>query len=295
MRSRGFWVPRPAQCICMSSSHFDDLNAHYLDQPHEVALETMALCNAACTFCPYPTLERKGARMSDSMITSLLNQMAEFERPFYFSPFKVNEPLLDKRLEDIVWGAIRTTKALVRIFTNGSPLTKKNEDWIAELPQGRVAHLWVSLNSVDPDEHKALMGTDFAKVAKNLDRLHQNYRFPHPVMLSAVGVNRREFLSYCRGRWPRFQSTLIPDTGWLGYSDPDREEVPTAPCARWWELSIQADGVVSLCCMDGTGAYAIGNVKEQTLLEVYNSPTWRERRETLQNRHEIDPCNRCTY
>jgi MoaA/NifB/PqqE/SkfB family radical SAM enzyme len=30
----------------------------YLDFPVHVHLETNALCNAACNFCPYPTLER---------------------------------------------------------------------------------------------------------------------------------------------------------------------------------------------------------------------------------------------
>lgn len=71
------------------------LSQAYLDQPREVSLETLALCNAACEFCPYPTIERKGARMSDALITRLVGEMAQFPRPFYFSP--LSRKALDDR------------------------------------------------------------------------------------------------------------------------------------------------------------------------------------------------------
>src|SRR5262249_27338104 len=32
----------------------------YLDYPQEVHIETLAMCNATCTFCPYPTMDRQG-------------------------------------------------------------------------------------------------------------------------------------------------------------------------------------------------------------------------------------------
>jgi len=272
--------------------HLRGLHRDYLEQPFEVSLETLALCNAACTFCPYPTLERKGQKMPTGLIYRLIDEMAAFPKPFFFSPFKVNEPLLDKRLFDICRTATERTKAMIRLFTNGSPLTDRNVDKIAELDG--VAHLWVSLNSVDDDEHMALMGLPFEKIAQNLDRLHKR-EFPHQVVVSTVGIPNQPFLDYCHSRWPNFSVCLIPNTGWLGYVDSDFESIPDEPCSRWWELSIMADGRVALCCMDGTGQYAIGDVTKQTLLEVYNSPQWRERREELQSRRGIDPCHRCSY
>ena len=69
---------------------------YYLDQPKEVSLETWAQCNAACTFCPYPTMDRIGDKMPDELIDRLVGEMSEFKYPFYFSPFKVNEPLRQK-------------------------------------------------------------------------------------------------------------------------------------------------------------------------------------------------------
>lgn len=265
------------------------LHKYYLDQPFEVSIETLALCNAACTFCPYPTLERKGTKMSTDLIYRLVDEMNDFALPFSFSPFKVNEPLLDKRLFDICQ---RLTAGKIRLFTNGHPLTEKNIDKIAEIPN--LAHLWVSLNSVDPDHYKALMNLPFDRVRKNLDRLHKG--FPHPVVVSAVGLDNHEFVDYCQDRWPKFQVVRIPNTGWLGYDATDWDEVPNEACTRWWELSIMATGQVSLCCMH-SGAdsqWNIGDLNNQTLLEVYNDPSYKERRAQLMSR-TMDPCRICTY
>lgn len=274
-------------------SHYDDLRAYYQEQPNEVSLETLAQCNAACTFCPYPTLERIGTRMPDALIDRLIDEMAEWEHPFYFSPFKVNEPLLDKRLIPICRKFNeKVPKGHLRIFTNGSPLTEAKAAEIATLE--RVVHLWVSLNSHDPEEYRRLMGLDFERTAANLDRLHAS-DFPHMVVLSCVGHPNEAFRRYCFDRWPKFQSFAIGKSAWIDYTDPQRTDVPPVPCSRWWELSITATGKVSLCCMDSAARYSIGDVNTQTLLEVYNSPGYRALRDKASRHYAADPCNRCSY
>ena len=275
-----------------AASLFYDLQRVALDQPAEVSLETISLCNAACTFCPYPTLERKGEKMCDDLIDKVIDDMTELPDPFFFSPFKVNEPLLDKRLFDICQKVLDKTHATLRIFTNGAPLTQKKIDQIADLE--RVLHLWVSLNSHEKVEYEALMGIPFYRTAARLDNLHEQ-DFPHPVVLSAVGHPNEAFRAYCFDRWPRFQSVTIPRNSWLGYTQADIDVVPAMPCVRWFELSIISSGVASLCCMDSEGKFPIGDVRKQTLLEIYNDPNWRERREKLLSRREVPICKTCTY
>lgn len=272
----------------------------YLDQPIEIAIETLALCNARCTFCPYPTLDRKGTKMDDKLILSLMEQMSTFKYPFTFSPFKVNEPFLDDRLMWLLRIANKNIPNMqLRLFTNGSPLTHQLIAEIADLE--RVAHLWVSLNSSQPDEYQRIMGLRFEHTAKKLDMLHQHVvgaTFTHPVILSKVTQNVNhdgDFLNYCSDRWPCFRTTLIKQDSWLGYVAPLNPTVPDLPCARWFELSITATGIASLCCMDGSGQFALGSVHEHTLLEIYNAPAYRERREKSLSRKLIHPCNTCSY
>jgi sulfatase maturation enzyme AslB (radical SAM superfamily) len=45
----------------------------YRDYPLFVVLETLALCNAKCGFCPYPTMERLGTKMPDQQIDKIIS------------------------------------------------------------------------------------------------------------------------------------------------------------------------------------------------------------------------------
>lgn len=282
-------IPSPEQTLGV-------LRQHYLEQPNEVSLETLALCNAACTFCPYPTLERKGVKMSDELIDKLVKEMATWKVPFTFAPFKVNEPLLDSRTIPLLERMNRDVPlARLRIFTNGSPLTQEKIDGIAKLKN--VVHLWISLNEHRPDEYEKLMGLNFDRTAKRLDNLHSQ-DFPHPVMLSTVGFPNEDFRRYCYDRWPKFDSMAIHRTSWLGYVTPQERPIPDRACARWFELSVMATGIVALCCMDSGHAgetFPIGDVSKNTMLEIYNAPKQKAKRQMLWSRKTAGVCASCNY
>lgn len=281
-----------------AAQYLSGLRANYLDQPHEVTLETMALCNARCTFCPYPTIERRGVRMPDELIDRLVGEMASWQQPFAISPFKLSDPMLDRRTIPLCERINREIpRAKVRLFTNGSPLTPEKVEGIAKLTN--VVHLWISLNSHIPEEYERLMGLDFERTAKRLDYLH-SVDFPHTVVLSTVGFPNEPFRRYCYDRWPKFDSLALKKDAWIDFTDPQITEVPDTPCSRWFELSIMATGKVATCCMDSgeDERWIIGDVTKQTMLEVYNAPLWRERRERMLSRKQLDeraPCAGCTY
>lgn len=271
----------------------------FMDYPIEVSVETFAFCNARCTFCPYPTIERKGEKMSDEMLNRLVDEIISWDRGIYFSPFKLNEPLLDKRTIPLCESINkRSDKVILRFFTNGSALTPENIASIAALK--RVSYLWVSLNSHIPEEYERVMGLKFEKTAKNLDYLH-SIDFPHAVMLSCVGHPNEEFRRYCFDRWPKFESFAIKKDAWLGFTEAQYKTVPDTPCSRWFELSITAKGKSTLCCMSsGDDPHLdMGDCNTQTLYEIYNSPRLRSLRESLISRRKLPlddlPCVRCSY
>jgi sulfatase maturation enzyme AslB (radical SAM superfamily) len=291
----------------------DRLRQQYMHQPHEVSIETLALCNAACTFCPYPTLDRKGAKMPDAVLYDLLTQMEAWTEPFFISPFKVNEPLLDARLQAVCERiATHIPQARIRLFTNGHPLTERHLDWIAGLPRGRLEHLWISLNSTDPTEYGELMKCSYSMIHDRLHALHARLRrgtFPHPVVVSrvvqgegtaytpAARLLHERDVTFHRDvlkRWPCFHSVLIKRDAWLGYVTASDPRVPNTACARWFELNITAEGKVVQCCMDGQGEYVYGDVTQCSLSDVYNSLAYRAFRERT-SRRGIEPCSQCSY
>lgn len=275
----------------------------YAEWPHEVTIETFAKCNAACVFCPYPTLERQGTKMQDEMIDRILDELKGHPWPFMISPFKVNEPFLDKRLLPLCRRInAELPKAHLRLFTNGSALTEKHMREVAELQ--RVVHLWISLNEHRPAEYKATMGLDFARTTANLDVLHalvEEGEFQHPVKVSKVMGSRaadamdEAFARYVETRWPLFGSHLIKRDSWLGFLEENDRPVPDAPCSRWWEMNITAEGIVSKCCMDGRSQYPIGDLNKQSLFEVYNEPGLKAMRDNQASRLTVPVCETCNY
>ena len=272
------------------------MQREFLDYPMEVTVETQALCNARCTFCPYPTLDRKGEKMSDELLNKLVDEIISWDRLMYFSPFKLSEPLLDKRVLPLCERINRESdKIVLRIFSNGSALTPKNLEGVAKLK--RLSYLWVSLNSHIPEEYEKIMGLDFEQTAKKLDYLH-GLDFPHQVMLSCVGYPNEPFRRYCFERWPKFHSMAIKKDAWIDFTDAQFPEVPDTGCSRWFELNIISSGMAVTCCMDDgqNKDYHFGDLNTQTLYEVYNSPRWRDRRVSLISRRQLsDPCNKCSY
>jgi len=274
-----------------------------LDYPTAVQIETWTQCNAACNFCPYPTLDRKGNKMSDELLEKILNDLEDIPKthPFFLSPFKVNEPFLDKRLlpllEDINQ---RLPNALIRLFSNGTPITEKKIDRLAKLRN--IEHLWISLNDYREKEYEEVMQIPLEKTLKRLDLLHQKKLngFPHTVIISRVVDETFAdglFYEFVNDRYPSFVVRLLKREAWIDFHDHDaiRQEIPATTCGRWYEINIMSTGVVALCCMDGEGKYPIGDVSKDHVLDVFNSPGYRRMRAGAFNRQAYDPCNRCTY
>jgi hypothetical protein len=71
--------------------------------------------------------------------------------------------------------------------------------------------------------------------------------------------------------------------------------VPQFPCYFVNDLDILYDGNTALCCMDHDGEYSWGDVKQHSVLEVFNSPVARRYRQMMRDdrRGELTPCNEC--
>lgn len=275
----------------------------YIQYPSEVHIETHAICNAKCSFCPYPTMDRKGDRMPDTLIDKIINDLKAIPSnlPFTISPFKVNEPFLDKRIFDICEKINNELpNARLRLFTNGSPLTEKIVEKIAAIRN--VTHLWISLNASEEKAYEALMQLPFYKTIEKLDMLHKRVEagYPHPVLVSRVvdgSTADNAFRKFLGERYPLFTCYMIKRDDWTGQVEAVvRQRVPPIGCVRWYEVSIMASGKVALCCMDGEGKHVIGDVSKQSVLEIYNNLEYRKLRQfTFSRLAAASPCDTCAY
>lgn len=275
----------------------------YMNFPREVAIETMAVCNAACVFCPYPNMERKGDKMSDALIDKILRDLEDIPRslPFIISPFKVNDPLLDVRLFDILERCNeRLPNAALRLFTNGSPLTEKHLHRLRSI-RG-VEHLWISLNHHVPERYQEIMKLPWKRTIEKLELVHRMKAasgFDLPVLVSRVcdgSADDQAFVDFLRDKFPLFQAALVPQSEWLGQVEGllGSNKIQPVGCGRWFELSIAATGQVAFCCMDGKVEYPVGDTATTHVLDIYNSPGYRMYREKFATRLDGTPCRVCT-
>ena len=273
-----------------------------IDFPAHVHLETMAVCNAKCSFCPHSDLDRKGTVMDDGLIGKVVDDLCDIPRlhNFQLSPFKVNEPFLDNRLMDLL--ALfqeRLPNAAITLTTNASPVTEKKLAQLAAFP--RIGYLWVSFNDHREAEYERTMQLPYARTLERLEMIHAakaGQRLSARVVLSRVSDGSpadQEFALWVRTHFPLFEVSLFPRGGWIGQVT-GAEAVPRAVgCTRWFDVSITATGVVAHCCMDGKAEFPIGNVRHEHVLEIYNKPEFRRLRENLNTRLEVEPCSRCGF
>src|SRR5260221_3646867 len=123
------WKPAPETINDYGEMLSVRRDSRYMDYPYQICFETLSLCNATCEFCPYPSLSRKGASMSDELIDKILSDCRSIpgDLPFKINPFQVSEPFLDKRVFDILKQINDTLpNAEIQLFSNGSPLNSQN-------------------------------------------------------------------------------------------------------------------------------------------------------------------------
>ena len=106
-----------------------------------ISIGTIAACNMACSFCPYPLKEDKTSILSIENIKRTLDEVDSQDKNFKYVTFdQFNEPLLDKRIFEIIEYA-QDSGFKVLIITNGLLLNKeKNINNLLKLkPQVKIS------------------------------------------------------------------------------------------------------------------------------------------------------------
>ena len=286
----------------------------YLDYPRNISIETQVKCNAKCDFCPYPVSSRKGEEMDEALFYKIISDLQSIPHTHKFglALCRINEPLLDPRLEEF-HRAIKEMlpNARLQFWSNGTTLRPGKFEWMAEFSG---ASLSVSLNSVDEDEHRDMMGFGLKAVLPNLDYVHSlksEGKFPVQVSLRAPFDNpkqAKDFMQYTAERWPLFNNGLRPYFVWTGDIDvgsdqrsrtqefiPKQRSVAGLGCAQWFDLHILSNGYVTKCCIDEAGFVGeeLFDCQTRHVLDVYGES--RNLRASLPGRSGVTGCEDCLH
>ena len=298
----------PSDLLRAYQLRFDQMaQTPYLNYPKVVHLETLVSCPAACSFCPYPVLTRKGTRMDDALIDKIIHELAAIpvQVPFQLFPFKVNEPFMEPRLFELMGKINRMLpNAQLSLVTSAAPLTEAKALQLNQVVN--LQYLWLSVHESDPEAYTRLMQLPWERTAQRLQMLHrlkQEGQIFYPVVLARVGDGSaadQDFLDWGQHHYPLFKTGVYQRGDWLRQVSGEQvagvsPDAPDISCLRWFELSITATGQVAQCCMDGQAEWPLGDVSQQHVLEVYNQAAYRRRRELALSRRGISPCGSCSF
>lgn len=275
--------------------------------PVYVVVESTSICNLKCIMCPYPSMGRKNEHMSMTVYEKIVTEGAGFIEFMWLHLF--GEPLINKniyRMIDMAEEAgIRTG-----ISTNATKLDEKASKAILD---SQLSLLILCLDGATKETFETIrVGARFDKVSANIARFAEMKRHRESdlaVTLQMVNMTANESekdLFYDTWRDKGFDSVLCKDFHVWANQDQSLIQIeqfqpppPSGLCYEpWIGSTVLADGTVVPCCNDYAGKLPLGDLRTQSLRDIWNGEPMRAlRRRFLSKTPDLGGtiCQDCPY
>lgn len=284
--------------------------------PRIVYIEPTNICNLQCVMCPEGrmTKYRKRTQMDMDLFEKILNQLKEI-KPLIVSFHLSGEPLLNKNLPLMV-KKVKEIGIDTNFSSNGMLLDKETAE---KLIDAQLDLIRIDFYS-DKEKFESLRkGAKWETVRDNIKQLielkkekksHkpmiliQSLRFKNedPTDNSEVENIKKIFPELDSGNVVVFEAhsfsgEFADDTKEDERFKVDRDPSKYYPCRHaWGGIAITCNGTVVPCCRDILGSYVLGNVNENTIMEIWNGEKFTElRRLQAEGKYDqITLCKNCT-
>jgi radical SAM protein with 4Fe4S-binding SPASM domain len=251
--------------------------------PHVHQIEPTNHCPYRCVMCPRSRLMTRDLGFMDmGLYRAIIDEIATFDeavRAKEIELFHFGESLLHPDIHGMVRYAAQQRLNTVLSVNAPELLPAVAERILAEGP----ARLIVSLDGYDEASYRRIRGAaaDFATATANLRHLTALVRRNSPptqvcIRMIRMTLNESHLERFCE-EWEGsgISVEIRPFFPWtekeLAGLGEVRKYPPYMPCPFPWQyLVVQWDGTVVPCCRDYNGVNAVGNVREQSLREIWN-------------------------
>lgn len=257
--------------------------------------------------CPYPTMGRKNEHMAMSVYEKIIAEGRGHVEFIWLHLF--GEPLLNPNIYAMI-DIAEESGIRVGLSTNVTPLTERAS---RALLDSRLSLLLLCLDGATKETYEAIrIGAKFEKVCANIRlfaemKRNSSSRLKASLQMIGMDLNATErelFLSdwlqsgldsvFVKGFhvWANQDSRLVS----IG---PKQEAATVGTCYEpWLGMVVLADGTVVPCCNDYSGRNRLGDLKTQTLREIWNGSEMRKLRRMLANPHSDRTgtiCHKCPF
>lgn len=286
----------------------DDLSSRFYLK--HVSLEAHTVCNQACYFCPVSVAPREDYFMPTELYQRIVGELAAFrstiEAVFMIS---YNEPTADARFLE----QVRTIKAAglpPAVLTNATGLTPNRVDALVEM--GGLRFLSVNLSTLDRERYARERGGDHLElVLRNMDYA-KDRAVADQMDLAVLGTgdesHRHDFeqitTRFAGSRFAVKYYEVMDRAAYLQIgAKPPTPLTRLAGCNNvgsrpLQHLHITPRGQCVLCCEDYDEKYVVGDLTQQSLLEVLTGPQLALMRRWIYGVEEAPAnfiCRNCTF
>ena len=290
--------------------------------PGALLIDITNRCNAKCVWCPNPDLTNLGA-MDMDLYRKIIDDYGTRGGVVTFGTF--GEPLMDKQIKERIEYLKQYPKIhKIEVLTNGFFL---NDKIVPTLLENKVG-VDISLDELDKETFEDVKKMNFDVVRNNIiNFLQANENTKHPVsiniriktMKTVEETMEQELFKIIAKHNCSVILNSIDDniiSNWAGKLDKDAfmqkyrgeneqktrfthkrfNQMNTAPCTQLWKwMVVYWDGSTVLCCADMFSQTVVGDLKTNSITEVWNGPVMKKFREKMveRKRFEIPICQDC--
>ncbi len=258
---------------------------------NDMRFEVSTVCNYKCVMCPYPDLTRKNERMSTDLFKFLFDKITAETDKFDTLTFPgMGEPLLDKEIDKkIEYAKSKKPNLTVLILTNATYFTPEK---LARFEEVGVESVRVSYYGMDQKSYNDVHGikssnaTTYEMVRNNMIKICAMKKKTKIIMTYNImkGLNdhfTQEWINFWKDRADLLEVWRPHNWGTTFQGAKQYREVQEnklASCGRPFNgpLQIQVDGTVNMCCFDWDGKLTFGDLKTQSLKEIFESPFFKK-------------------
>jgi len=241
---------------------------------NEARIEISTICNYSCSFCPLNTngFNRKKETMSLELFEKILNKLPKEIDVITLSG--MGEPFLDNTIFDKI-KMCKERGYKVNALTNGSAFTL---DKITKLINSKIDSLRISFHYYNIDKYKNLTGAtenDYKNVVELINILHYSKNNIETIITVDVIEEDKKDIENIINNFEKKVSLIEvwKVHNWSSWSNNRKGVRSKKTCGRPLNgpLQIQVDGTVNMCCFDFNGILLLGDLKTQSLDEIFNS------------------------
>ena len=256
--------------------------------------------------CPRTNMKRPVGLMDFDLFKNIIDQVKGYIELVYFSG-GVGEPTLHPRLFDML-KYCRDSNVRVGISTNASLLEPKMTDMLLENPSDIILF---SLDGATKETHEKIrVGSKFEKTMANVEyflkeKERRKAMLPHTVLQMVYMPENQAEADLFRKRWKDYKGVndirmkkflYLQGAEHRPEAYKDIERSNSLSCMLpWRQLSIAWDGKLAICCRDFEYIEEIGDIKDSSISELWNSSSMQRYRKLLAtgNKNEIEVCRNC--